>query len=178
MPSIFLLSTRIILASFWWKNNDTNEELVEYRAKVHVFGNRSSPASANVGLRYAASISSCSKEVIKFVHHNFYVDDGCGCSDTAEEAIALLGQTCEALGKCNIRLHKISSSSTKVLEAFPASERSRTSPLDTWPESSQPTLGIEWNTATDMFVIRTCVPDRPFTKRGVLATLNSTFDPL
>ena len=128
---------------FWWKNNDTNEELVEYRAKVHIFGNRSSPASANVGLRYAASTSSCSKEVIQFVNHNFYVDDGCGCADTAEEAIALLSQTCEALKKCNIRLHKISSSSTKVPEAFPASERSQTSPLNSWPGSSQPTIGIE-----------------------------------
>ena len=44
--------------------------------------------------------------------------------------------------------------------------------------TTQHTLGIEWNTKSDNFVVRTNVPDRPFTKRGVLATCNSTFDPL
>lgn len=34
---------RDLLRFFWYKNNDPNEELTEYRMKVHVFGNTSSP---------------------------------------------------------------------------------------------------------------------------------------
>ena len=33
---------RDLLRFFWYKNNDPNEELTEYRMKVHVFGNTSS----------------------------------------------------------------------------------------------------------------------------------------
>ena len=39
-------------------------------------------------------------------------------------------------------------------------------------------LDIEWDTTEDSLIMRNSVPDIPFTKRCVLATLNSTFDPL
>ena len=39
---------------YWYDKNDPNEKIVQYRSKVHVFGNRSSPAIATYGLRYTA----------------------------------------------------------------------------------------------------------------------------
>ncbi|XP_065941356.1 uncharacterized protein [Magallana gigas] len=37
---------RDFLRFFWYRNSDPNEELIEYRMKVHVFGNTPSPAVA------------------------------------------------------------------------------------------------------------------------------------
>lgn len=39
-------------------------------------------------------------------------------------------------------------------------------------------LGVTWNLETDTFVIETHTSDRPFSRRGVLSTINSIFDPL
>ena len=43
---------RNFLRFFWFKSNDPSQPLVTFRANVHVFGNRTSPAIANFGLRY------------------------------------------------------------------------------------------------------------------------------
>ncbi|KAI3374200.1 hypothetical protein L3Q82_006054 [Scortum barcoo] len=45
---------RDFLRFLWFKENDPNQEIVEYRMKVHVFGNSPSPAVAIYGLRRAA----------------------------------------------------------------------------------------------------------------------------
>ena len=142
---------------FWWKNNDPKENLVEYRANVHIFGNTSSPSLATLGLRFAVMHSECSQEVKDFVFHNFYVDDACG------------GTGNQSPGKFNIKLHKICSNSNKLVNSFPSSERADSSSKDMTNSNLQ-----------HIFVVgdNTIVPDWPFTKRGVLATLISTFDPL
>ena len=39
-------------------------------------------------------------------------------------------------------------------------------------------LGLIWDVSTDKIIINVQVPDKPFTRRGVLSTVNSIFDPL
>lgn len=41
------------LRFLWFKDNDVTKEVIEYRMKVHVFGNRPSPTVAMYGLRKA-----------------------------------------------------------------------------------------------------------------------------
>lgn len=69
---------RDLLLFFWYEGNDPNGKLTEYRMRVHVFGNTSSPAVSTFCLRRTADdqqsvFGSDSRE---FVHKNFYVDDG------------------------------------------------------------------------------------------------------
>ncbi|XP_078482500.1 uncharacterized protein LOC144743196 isoform X2 [Ciona intestinalis] len=45
---------RDFLRFLWWKNDDVEQEIVEYRMKVHIFGATSSPGCANFGLKRAA----------------------------------------------------------------------------------------------------------------------------
>ena len=164
---------------FWFRENNPEKELVEYRARVHLFGNTSSPALAIIGLRFAVNNDStnASQEVKQFIKNNFYVDDGLKSTKTPQEAIAILSQTKEALSKFNIRLHKISSNSMEVTNSFPTSELSE-SPPELSGQSMQPTLGLKWETDKDLLAIQMNVPDHPFTRRGILATVNSIFDPL
>ena len=42
------------LRFFWYQDNDPSKELIEYMALVHVMGLTSSPAIANLAVRYAA----------------------------------------------------------------------------------------------------------------------------
>ena len=43
---------------------------------------------------------------------------------------------------------------------------------------TQRSLGLIWEVAADTFTFQASVSDKPFTRRGVLSTINSLFDPL
>lgn len=168
---------RDYLRFFWYKDNVFTNNIVQYRANVHVFGNTSSPSVATIGLRYAAKSSSYS-EVQNFVENQFYVDDGLIATDTVKDAVHILKMTIETLQLSNIRLHKICSSDNEVTEAFPPSELARNSFVELNEQNTTSTLGLRWMCSSDRLVIQSEVPERPFTRRGILATVNSVFDPL
>ncbi|XP_068238309.1 uncharacterized protein [Palaemon carinicauda] len=83
------------LRFLWHKDNDIDNDLVEYRLRVHVFGNSTSPAVATLGLRKTAQASGrdFGNRVTQFVSRNFYVDDGLTSCGTKEEAINLIKDT-------------------------------------------------------------------------------------
>ena len=85
---------RDYLRFFWRYEDELDNNLVEYRMRVHVFGN-SPPAIATYGMRQAAKFGqdTSSIDVENFVERNFYVDDGLCSFKTAEEAIILMKST-------------------------------------------------------------------------------------
>ena len=174
---------RDFLRFLWFKDNDPNKEVSEYRMKVHVFGNGPSPAIAAYGLRKTAQLneSGHGKDARRFVEQNFYVDDGLTSLPTPDEAIDLLTRTRDMLSTANLRLHKIASNSVKVMSHFPQSEHTqdlRNLDLSTDPLPVQRSLGVSWDLHTDTIIFT--VPDtcKTFTRRGVLSTVNSIYDPL
>ena len=172
-------SDRDFTRFFWWKDNNPNLQLVEFRATRHIFGKNGSPCLANLGLRYAVVNSEHSTPKARdFVFKNFYVDDGCGSADTVDGSTDTLKETIDALASYNIHLHKICSSSDEVLHHFPTSELAEKITKDFNHLENQRTLGVEWDPTSDSFIMRTNVPRKSFTKRGTLATTNSLFDPL
>ena len=164
------------LRFYWYRNNDSSKDVCQFRANVHIFGNCCSPALTSLGLHFAAC-SSPNETVHKFVKEQFYVDDGLYCSETVSEAVSILQDTRAALSKYNIRLHKICSSSKDVVNSFPASERASRSVVD-FDNPEQSALGLTWNVSDDRLVLRSDIREHPFTRRGVLATVNAVFDPL
>jgi len=93
--------------------------------RVHVFGNRPSPAVANYGLRRTAKNSQAvfGSDVRAFVENNFYVDDGLISLPTASEAVNLMRRTQAALKEeGNLHLHKIASNSEEVMSSFPTDD--------------------------------------------------------
>ncbi|VDI35342.1 Hypothetical predicted protein [Mytilus galloprovincialis] len=114
---------RNYLRFLWHKDNDLQKNLVEYRMRVHVFGNSPSPAVATLGLRKAAQASEqeFGSHVTSFVTRDFYVDDGLTSCPTKEEAVKLMKDTQQALAKYgNLRLHKFASNCAEVMSAFHA----------------------------------------------------------
>ncbi|XP_021359868.1 uncharacterized protein LOC110454597 [Mizuhopecten yessoensis] len=166
------------------RNNDPELELVEYRMRVHTFGNSPSPAIATFGMRRAVSSVKevYGEDVCNFVQDDFYVDDGLLSVPNAETAIDTLKRTQTAMMEGgNLRLHKISSNSAEVMQSFPEddlAENLKDLTLGADVPPLQRSLGIFWDVASDMFTCRVSSEEKPFTKRGVLSTIGSLYDPL
>jgi len=151
--------------------------------RLHVFGNSPSPSVAIYGLRRAAAHGEedYGSDAKHFVDREFYVDDGLLSVPTAAGAIDLLARTQYMLADSNLRLHKFASNSKEVMEAFPISDRAKglkDLDLENDPAPIQRSLGLSWDLKRDVFTFRVADSEKPFTRRGVLATVNSLFDPL
>ena len=174
---------RDLLRFLWYKDNDPDGELIEYRMKVHVFGNTSSPAVATFCLRKTAELGEeeFGSDAKEFVHNNFYVDDGLKSVTDSAEAVDLLSRTQAMLAAYNLRLHKIVSNDPNVTQAFPKEDRaSDLRDLDFSQDAipMQRTLGVLWDVSNDAFTFRVSPGEKPFTRRGVLSVINSLYDPL
>ncbi|XP_056022195.1 uncharacterized protein LOC130055048 [Ostrea edulis] len=171
---------RNYLRFMWYKDNEPSQEMIEYRMTRHVFGNSPSPAVATFGLRKC--VSTADEDVKSFVLNNFYVDDALMSVDTCEEAISILSRTQTILKEeGNIRLHKVSSNSLSVIKSFPTEDLAKEVidfNLDLSEASLHSSLGVSWDVFKDYFTFRVYCNDRPFTKRGLLATINSLYDPI
>lgn len=151
--------------------------------KVHIFGNSPSPSVAIYGLQRAAQghqdeYGTDSKE---FVMRNFYVDDGLTSAPIEEDAIDLLKRTQEMLAASNLKLHKIASNSNKVMTAFAPEDLAKDLKnfnLGADPLPLQRSLELIWNLESDSFSFQVSHEEKPFTKRGILSTVQSLYDPL
>ncbi|KAK3092639.1 hypothetical protein FSP39_005230 [Pinctada imbricata] len=175
---------RDYLRFFWYEKNDPNRPLIEYRMRVHVFGNKPSPAIATYGLR--KTVENCEEtygsDVKDFVCRNFYVDDGLVSLSSAAEVTDLVKRSQHALRtEGSLRLHKIASNSSEVMEAFPPEDLGKELKSLDFEKDYLPlqrSLGLVWNLNLDSFVFDIPDFDKPFTRRGLLSTVNSLYDPI
>ncbi|XP_067380798.1 uncharacterized protein [Channa argus] len=166
----------------WWENGDTSLEPKEYRMKVHLFGAASSPGCANYGMKYLPSQNE--KEypaAANFIRKNFYVDDGLISVDSVNTAIHLVREAQSVCAKGKLHLHKFISNNRAVLETIPDSKRAGEIHdvglnYDEYP--GQTVLGIKWNVTSDTFSFKVNLDEKPATRRGILSTVASVFDPL
>lgn len=113
------------------------------------------------------------------MHRNFYVDDGLVSLPTGKQAITLVTATQAMLRTANLRLHKIVSNSVEAMEAFQAEDRSECVIWTYTVTACQRSVHTEYiGIWCDSFTFQVTLPDKPFTRRGVLSTVNSIYDPL
>lgn len=174
---------RDLLRFLWWENRNFGVEPVEYKMCVHLFGAVSSPGCANFGLKQIATDyeSELGSDVSNFVRKNFYVDDGLTSLPTDQEAVHLIERSREMCSKGGVRLHKFLSSSKEVLQHIPPDDRAKGFENidllnDTLPVERA--LGVQWCIESDCFQFRITLSDKPLTRRGILSTVTSIYDPL
>ena len=177
------LPHRDLLRFLWFDKNDKENEIVDHRMVVHLFGNTSSPTVATFGLRKTAikGEKKFRKAAKDFVVEDFYVDDRLTSCTTPHEATSLVKNTQEMLITADLRLHKIASNSVEVMESFPIHDRVdnlKNLDISQDPLASQRSLGVTWDLQKDTFTFQITLPERPYTRRGVLAFINSIYDPL
>ena len=174
---------RDYLRFLWFQDGDMNKPIVTYRMNVHLFGAVSSPGCANFGLRKTAQEGEreFGEDIANFLRNDFYVDDGLRSVKTTEDAINLITKSQAMCAKAGLRLHKFASNSVEVLEAVAAEDRAKEiKDLDLRHDTLpiQRSLGTYWCIESDTFQFRITLKDKPFTRRGILSTVSSVYDPL
>ena len=95
-----------------------------------------------------------------------------------QEPNRLLRQAC---AKGGFRLTKFISNHRSVLESIPEDERSKEVKLldlNYDDLSIERALGVQWCVESDTFGFRIIVKDKPLTRRGILSSVYSIYDPL
>ena len=152
--------------------------------KVHLFGAMSSPGCANFALKRTVNDFEFKfgTEAAEFVRHDFYVDDGVKSVSLASQAIiALIKNTRNLCAEGGFNLHKFVSNDKEVVEATPKEQRAKeirefnmTKDLLTMERA----LGVQWCMESDHIQFRVELKDRPLTRRGILASASSIYNPL
>ena len=171
------------LRFLWWEDGNLEVQPSIYRMTVHLFGAASSPGCANYGLKHLAAEGHgrFSEDTIKFIQRNFYVDDGLTSVTTETQAIKLVKEARELCSTGNLRLHKFISNSKEVLASIPKGEcagSGKSLDMALGELHIERALGVQWCVASDEFQFRVVIKENPLTRRGVLSTVASVYDPL
>lgn len=174
---------RDLLRFLWWEGGDISAEPVEYRMTVHLFGATSSPGCANFALKRTAQDNAreFGSATAEFLRNDFYVDDGLTSCPTVGEANHLIRSVKEMCRRGGFNLHKFVSNKKEVIKRTPESDRAegiKNIDLDLDRLPMERALGVHWCIHSDSFQFRIVLQDRPCTRRGILSTISSIFDPL
>ena len=174
---------RDLLRFLWWEDGDLTKEPKEYRMTVHLFGATSSPGCANFALKSTANDfeEEFGASAADFVRKDFYVDDGLKSVPLVDDAVKLIVSVKQMCSKGGFRLHKFVSNSKEVIRRIPEQDRAddvKELDLDLDSLPLERTLGIHWCVESDCFQLATVLQDKPCTRRGILSTVSSIFDPL
>ena len=176
-------SHRDFLRFLWFENNDLDGAISEFRMNVHLFGAVSSPAVANYSLHKTAETGRAEfgDKAADFLCRHFYVDDGLTSVPTISEAIELIEDSQGLCASAKLRLHKFASNRKDVSEALPKDNRARDlKDLDLRHNALpvQRSLGTYWCIESDTLGFRIELKDKPLSRRGILSTISSVYDPL
>ena len=163
---------------FLWYEDNVSKNVVDYQMNVHLFGAVSSPSCAIFGLQQLArDYAEEYPDAAAFVLNNFYVDDGLISVSTPDEAIRLMEDATSLTSKGNLLLHKFLSNDMAVANAL-GCEESMIKDLNSDKEMITRALGLCWDVSADSFHFSDKIPEKPLTRRGILSTVASVFDPL
>ena len=165
----------------WFENSDVETEPVPYRLTTHVFGAVSSPSCANYALQQTTTISSCSEKVKQVILKDFYVDHFMKSVASENEMIEILEEVRKTVSNGGFNLTGFFSNSRPVLDSIPKEHLAKG-----WREINfsaeelprERALGVIWMTENDCFSFRVDFEDKPPTRRGILSTVASIYDPL
>ena len=171
------------LRFLWWPGGDTSVPAKVYAMQVHLFGGKSSPSVVNYCMRKTADDNELtySELAIDTLRRSFYMDDMIRSVKSVEEATRLIPEMEKLLEEGGFSLGKFMSTSRDVIESVPEEKRAKSlQNLDlndcSLPQESA--LGLKWNVEGDYFTYSVDLQDKPMTRRGLLSTTASLYDPL
>ena len=169
------------LRFLWWPEGNVANDLKEYQMTVHVFGATSSPGCANFALRQTAEdFVSYNPETRETLLRNFYVDDLLHSTPTISSAQVLFEGASKLCQDGGFNLAKFLCPEVDVLSVLPDEKVS--SSIEKVRLSHEQTveraLDIIWCIENDTLGFHVTLKDVPLTRRGILSSISSIFDPL
>lgn len=119
-------------------------------------------------------------DVVNTIQRNFYVDDCLKSVGNEDEAVMLVKELSSLLGRGGFKLTKWTSTSRTVLASIPEEDRMkdiRSIDLDHEALPVERALGVFWDVEDDCFSFKVATKVTPSTRRGLLSTVSSIYDP-
>ena len=174
---------RDALRYLWWQDGNFDGPVKIYRMTSHLFGGTWSPACCGFALRYVSEKhgSSYGQLAAETVKRNFYVDDCLRAVENVQEAIKLVSDLKAMLAEGGFRITKFASNSEEVIQSIAVEDRAKGVKqfnFDSDNSFYEKALGLTWDLKGDSFTFQTKLKDKPSTRRGMLSSVSSLFDPL
>ena len=167
-----------------WPDGDLRKEVEEYCMTVHFFGAVSSPACANYALKRTADDNEdeYGSEAANTLRRNFYVDDVLKSASTEDETInfKLAKDTKAVCQNGGFNLTKFVGNTERIISSIPREHRAEQVKNLTLGQHKlliERALGVIWCIQSDTFNFRIELKDKPCTRRGILSTICSIYDP-
>ena len=109
------------------------------------------------------------------------MDDGLKSVKSVEVAKGVIKNTKSFCQKGGFRLHKFTSNSKEVMESILHEDEAtnrKDHNLVHYDSAIEWALGVHWCIESDTPQFRILVQDKPLSRRGILSTVSSVFDPL
>ena len=149
---------------------------------VQLFGATSSPTYGTFVLKqFAADDESEFGTDLAICTNDFYADGGLWSLSTSAEAISLIEGASATCKNGSLRLHKFLTNDKEDFASLSVEEWNANLENHDFLESTllpETVLGVSWYVDNDTFGFKIVLKDMPFTKRGVLSTVSSFYDPL
>ena len=165
----------------WWPGGDLSQDLEEYQMNVHLFGAVSSSSCSTFALRRAADDAEnhVGRETADVLRKNFYVDDCMRSEEPEEGAVQKTSSVRSACAAGGFTRGKFVSNRLEVLASHEERAQDvRTLDLTTDHLPVERALVVQWAAESDKLRFRIILKGKPFTRRGVLSTICSVYDPL
>ena len=171
------------LKFLWWRDGNLDRQPDTYQMTVHLFGGVSSPSCANFALRKTAedNESRYGSTAADTLRRNFYVDDMLKSTANETKAVDLIRDVTSMCAAGGFRLTKFVSNSSEVLRSIKEDDRARgfkdlDFSMNVYPVERA--LGVCWSLEIDSLSFRIQLHDSPLTRRGILSSISSVYDPL
>ena len=154
-----------------------------YQMLVHIFGATSSPSVCGYAPKKTPRDNNgdFSRETVDAAMRDFYVDALLKSFKTTREAVEITKHLQELLTRGGFKLTKFMSNAREVLGAFRPEDRAPTVKNIDLKFDSLPVvraLGIHRNVEDDMFNLVVSDKIQPETRRGILFSVATIYDPL
>ena len=158
---------------FPWKENIYSDDPpITLRMMVHIFGTKD--CCANYAIKgtardnYKDFVAATYESAVK----SFYADDLLKSVKTKEK------QLIEMMRRGGFKLTKFLSNQKEVLDFLPSTDVSGSMELGLDTDKIERALGVYWDVTQDMLTFKSNSVEAPYTKKGILRTVSSIFDPL
>jgi len=163
----------------------SDEPIQEYKLTTVTYGTSSAPYLATRCLKKLADDNKCQyPTTAQVLSNDFYVDDLLSGTSNLQDAITLQQELSTLLKTAGFTLRKWASNHPTFLNNIPMELQETQPTLSLDNEDGVTTLGLLWNPTTDQLQVKNNINQVPSdnstvnTKRRVLATTASIFDPL
>lgn len=166
-----------------WRHSP-DEPIREYQLTTVTYGTSSAPFLATRCLKKLADDSQTNHpRAAQVLGNDFYVDDLLSGASTVQEAIELQQDLSYLLQGAGFKLRKWASNYSEFLDTIPLELQETQTTLSLDNDNEITTLGLQWNPKHDYLQVKnnsavTQANSTVSTKRKVLASIASIFDPL